>query len=276
MYLNMNNQNKINLSVPQVKPAIICSIIISYCSQIYADHINHSHIESRITDITNFKEIESTVTMDQNTLVLVDIDDTIFSSTTYYGSVDFFKNTVRNNSISKKIPHEESLIDIYPRWLLSQNIIETQLTDQYIHKFLNYKKEATILGFTARQPVASDITLSQLKKHKINFNQPNNLQFTKNYGNIRQGSKRIWSYDYKIATLRNGIVFCHDLNPKGKVFNDLIIKLNQFRKNQNQLPISKVIFIDDSRNNLESVKIAANKIGLNFYGYHFHKKTDSR
>ena len=41
----------------------------------------------------------------------------------------------------------------------------------------------------------------------------------------------------------------------------------------NLLPITKVIFIDDSKNNLESVEIAANKIGINFYGYHFHKKT---
>lgn len=73
--------------------------------------------------------------------------------------------------------------------------------------------------------------------------------------------------------MRNGIVFCHDLNPKGKVLNDLVFELNKLRQNQNLSPITKVIFIDDSKNNLESVKIVADKIGINFYGYHFHKKT---
>ncbi len=268
----MKNKHKINLSKFPISSSLICSIILSSCAQQYTAHKDPINIESKITDITSFKEIESTVTMDQNTLVLVDLDDTIITSTTHYGSVDFFKNTVRNNAINKNISHEESLVDIYPRWLLSQRIVETELTDQYIHKILNNKK-ATILGFTARQPIASDITLSQLKKHMIHFKQPQDFHFTKNYGSIRQGAKRIWSYDYKIAIMRNGIVFCHDLNPKGKVFNDLVFELNKLRENQNLLPITKVIFIDDSKNNLESVEIAANKIGINFYGYHFHKKT---
>ena len=267
----MKHTHKLNLKKSSIKSSLICSIIISSCTQLYADNKNHEHIKDQITDITNFKEIESTATMDQDTLVLVDLDDTIITSTTHYGSADFFRNIVKNNAIKKNISHEESIVDIYPRWLLSQKITETELTDKYIYKIINNKK-TTILGFTARQPIASDITLLQLKKHMINFKQPHNFQFTKNYGSIRQGSKRIWSYDYKIATMRNGIVFCHDLNPKGKVFNDLVIELNKFRKNQNLSPITKVIFIDDSKNNLESVKIAANKIGINFYGYHFHNK----
>ena len=57
------------------------------------------------------------------------------------------------------------------------------------------------------------------------------------------------------------------------IFNDLIIELNKLRENQSLSPITKVIFIDDSKNNLESVQIAADKIGINFYGYHFHKRT---
>lgn len=266
----MKNKHKIDLNKFPISSSLICSIIISSCAQQYITHIEPTYVESKITDITHFKEIESTI--DKNTLVLVDIDDTIITSTTHYGSVDFFKKIVRNNAINKNISHEESIIDIYPRWLLSQRIIETELTDQYIHRILDNKK-ATILGFTARQPIASDITLSQLKKHMIHFKQPKDFHFTKNYGSIRHGTKRVWSYDYKIATMRNGIVFCHDLNPKGKIFNDLIIELNKLRENQSLSPITKVIFIDDSKNNLESVQIAADKIGINFYGYHFHKRT---
>ena len=153
----MKNKHKINLNKFPISSSLICSIIISSCAQQYTTHIEPTYVESKITDITHFKKIESTVMIDKNTLVLVDIDDTIITSTTHYGSVEFFKKIVRNNAINKNISHEESIIDIYPRWLLSQRIVETELTDKYIHRILDNKK-ATILGFTARQLIASDIT----------------------------------------------------------------------------------------------------------------------
>ena len=57
------------------------------------------------------------------------------------------------------------------------------------------------------------------------------------------------------------------------MFNCLVTEINKLREDQNSSLIIKVIFIDDSKNNLESVQVTIDKVGINFYGFHFDKKT---
>jgi FMN phosphatase YigB (HAD superfamily) len=222
-------------------------------------------ITPTIKPIVKYAEIEDEIINDK-TLVLLDIDNTIFRSKIHYGSAEFFAQMVKDEVISKACTESEAKINVYDRWIKSQQLVETKLIDQQIHSFIDIarKNGATIIAFTARQPTIATITSHQLAKHHIELDKLAGLEFSKSYDHNLSNQNK---YSSK-SIFYEGILFTHDLNAKGRVFIDFYQSYKNYSMQNNfQLP-DRIVFVDDGMHNLISLKEVMPPLNVKFYGYH--------
>ncbi|MBN8828612.1 MAG: DUF2608 domain-containing protein [Sphingobacteriia bacterium] len=232
--------------------------------------------EKKILRIRKFEEIlNSNFKIDENTLILVDIDDTVFSSPSHYGACVDFGRQMYEMVKKTGCTFQQAKILITPDWIRSQSTIKTKLVDDAIHTFFTYAREqgATIIGLTARQPAIAEVTYKQLTKHKIYFDKLENLIYSQKYSkNLHSNEvlcKEMKHLNHEIEVLfYEGILFCHDLNKKGEVFDHFYEKLLAYRKSNNLKPFERWGFIDDAEHNLVSVKSTAAKHSVDYFAYH--------
>lgn len=237
------------------------------------------YLNSFITPIKSFEEISAKISSD--TLVLLDIDDTIFRSASHYGAGEFFAQIVNDEIIKTKCTMSQAKLKVYDRWIKSQLNVSTKLIDEKIRKFIKLVKtnNAVVIAFTARQPKIAEITYNQIKKHDIYLDQLPGFVFKEFYRNQifpdqkwceNEKNVKICNatenkeHDHSQALFYKGILFSHDLNKKGKVFIDFYKKLSNYEKRK----FKKIIFVDDKLHNLKSLEEAASSLNLEFYGYH--------
>lgn len=255
-----------------------------------AVHHQKEERTSSIKPITHFQQIGQDVTADKNTLVLIDIDGTILTTQSpHYGSDDYFVHILKEEIARTNCTEAQGVLKVYGRWAKAQPIIATKLVDPNIHQFLKEvrNQEATVIAFTARQPMVADITFKQLQQHDITLDSLKNMTFNPTYRNQispdakwcaaneknekQCATKPIIHYDSQ-ALFDRGTLFSHSLNTKGKVFKDFYEHITLFRESNGLPPITRIIFIDDKAHNLSSLDAATQEIGLDFYGYHFQYK----
>lgn len=230
-----------------------------------------------IKKINTFSEINLPQNM-RDTLVLLDIDDTILSSPSSWGSVEQFKAMVEE-AREAGYNLKQAKVLVYPRWLTSQSIIRTKLVDEdFLSFFEQIMSSGYVMGLTARQPfidnkpVIATLTAEQLDKLQVNFPLFDGLEFNKKYKKAVHSDAELATqlnlYDDCETIYHQGILFCHDLNNKGDVFKDFFASFTNYCGIKNQPLPSKVIFVDDARHNLESMYTACTSLGLAYEGYH--------
>lgn len=210
--------------------------------------------------------------VDSNTLILIDIDNTILASDLCYGSVEFFIYMVRDEMARSGRPLFEAKRLVAQRWVDAQAHISTKLIDEKIHDFMGQAvgQGAVVVGFTARDPDVLALTFDQLNSHRIAFEGFETLSFSKTYEHLWEGD-----IHKAQALMKNGVMFCHDLNPKGVVFKDFLSDVQVWRASKDLTPISRVLLVDDWIHNLVSMEEAARQAGVDFWGYHFqYEKKD--
>ena len=229
--------------------------------------------------ITQYQEIDQAA-IDQDTLILLDIDNTIFRSAKHYGSVEFFDTLLADIIAKENIPKMQANFKVYDRWVRAQKHIDTKLIDEKIHAFIERARasKATIIAFTARNPPIADVTYEQLSKHRVHFDQLDGIKFETHYKlpiltdkkwceqNPNQEacseSNKNKHVDSK-SVFYKGILFS-DLGHKGTVFKDFY---QTYIKHKASAP-KRVIFVDDKAYNLDSMSKAVLQLGLKFHGYH--------
>lgn len=234
---------------------------------------------SSITNITKYSELSAKLITPQ-TIILIDIDNTIFRAASHYGSVEHFEYLLHNET--ENLSKHQISIKFAPKWIQAQELVHTKLIDKEINEFLiKYKSITNIIAFTARPPYIGDLTYSQLVKHKVFMSDLPNFSFLQYYYkkifpddqwckkavNIMSCNGDIKSqYFVAPALFHKGILFAHDLNHKGEVFKDFFNQYIIYAMNNN-LPVpNKVIFIDDKMYNLQSMKLATKDLNLDYYG----------
>jgi hypothetical protein len=257
---------------------LLLVIIFNGCTMVESITNNPS-----ITPMKVFAEIPKGK-LDAETLVLIDIDNTILRSSTHYGSFEFFTHIVKDEMKNTGCTEAEAKIKVYDRWLKAQLQISTKLIDNKIHQFIKLAKasNATVIAFTGRSPLVSKITHSQINRHNIELDQLPGFAFHKQYVNqLYPEPKWCQEHNDECNTISNkknynsqavfskGILFAHDLNKKGTVFIDFYNNFSAYKSN-----IKRVIFVDDGLHNLESLKEATAKLGLKYYGYHITSNYD--
>ncbi len=232
-----------------------------------------------IKKISSFTEISSQH-FSPDTLILVDIDNTLIRSSTYHGSVEHMEDIFYQEYPKGKYTYAQLCLQLVDLWNNLQSEIETKLVDNKAPQFIEKAKGNNIvIGFTKRDFSISRITFNQLQKHNLFLTALNGFNFFKNYSvqtfpdkcelNAPVCKKSSTKEFINVnATFNEGILFSHDLIEKGKVFEDFFYTLTSYLQANKNAPIKNIVFIDDKKYNLESMKKTAKKLKLNFFGYH--------
>jgi hypothetical protein len=222
------------------------------------------HAQATIVEAPDLKPLEQAlVSADEQTLVLLDVDDTLIKP-----SDQIFHPKARplwenlNQSILKNpeiVPDNK-----YPkRYLFSQMLLRTDFSvvDPKIVSIINdlKKRNITTIGFTkmhsgllgAIQNVA-DWRIDQLKKHQIDFSD--------NLAHLSDLECSLPDINVTPPYFKDGILFANKL-AKGPA---LAAFLEFFDKKP-----KKIIFLDDRLDYLQSVEKALEGSSIEFIGFHY-------
>ena len=189
-----------------------------------------------IITISTIREIIPHIS--ESSLLVLDIDDTIMTATTYIGSGQWEKDLVKQ-FIKEGFSPEEAFHKAETIWRKAQKNTRMRLIDQDVLSI--FSNNYNCIGCTARSTRLIDITIDQLKDVGISFAKEK-ASFP-----IPGCSK---------AYYHQGIIFCEGFSKGTSLF--AFLKTISFP--------SKIIMIDDSLSHLEDVSLAAQKYGVAFVG----------
>ncbi len=180
----------------------------------------------KIHEIKTMSEVEKWIV--PNTLVLFDLDNTIFEATDLVAHANFF------NDMLKKYPgqREKTLQKTWGAIKKSDVKLIEPITPQVIRDLQN--QGVAVMALTSRDMELLEPTLRQVKSVGIDFSK-----------SCPKASSRY---------IHEGILFADDDYPKGPALLAYLKKAN-FRP-------SRIILVDDLKRNLDSVGRAAGAIGL--------------
>ena len=189
---------------------------------------------SQIITIKSMQEIENYI--EQDTLVLFDLDHTIFEGKEYgYGHANWFYDRIEQGK-AQGIDEKTTIKQIFPHWLWSQKNTEVKpvesLTPGLIKKL--QKNGIQMIGLTSRQVPLADTSLKQLTSIHISFK-----------SDYLPKDTIAWTTFTAPTLMKDGVIFCSEYNDKGEVLHAYLEKINIHPK--------KVLFIDDGMRNLQSV-----------------------
>lgn len=229
--------------------------------------ITSQTINAEIIEVNNFNEIEKIVNpLNKSDLVLLDIDYTLIEPSHPALQMSVIKQNKKlfREEIARYSAEENQIIP-----LLMVTHVQSQLTDPHVPHFLMrlHQQEIPTLGFTALDtcslPELGYIPAwrsKDLAKHHLIFNPAtfadNNYDFTD-----------FPSFRGSYPTFHDGILYCNVICSKGTI-------LKSFLEQAHSKP-SKIIFIDDSLDNLQSVEKELHTLGISFLGIHYKVKASS-
>ncbi|NGX56740.1 MAG: hypothetical protein K1060chlam5_00986 [Candidatus Anoxychlamydiales bacterium] len=176
-----------------------------------------------IEKIKKIMEIEPHI--EEDALIAFDLDNTLVTSSSYYGSVNWEEDLIENFLKEGHIL-DEAITKACDMWYKAQNKVQLKLIENNTIEFINkWKNTCNIIGLTARSAGIKDITIQNLKLNNIIFN-----DFKEHYLELFHG----------------GVLFC-----SGKSKSILLTNfLEKILKNEKP---KKILVIDDKKNNLEDI-----------------------
>lgn len=188
--------------------------------------------------------------IDEDTWVLVDIDNTVYESKHAYGHTDWFTEHAVQR-IAKGDTWDDVINSFYPLWIESQRACEVQIIEpEFIPFLFNIQNQGIItMGLTHRQPCLIDSTLKQLASVSVDFNRHPPIQ----------GALEITKNNHSVYA--HGILFTGEYNKKGETFLRFLAKTNQKPK--------KVILIDDREKHVREVESALSGTDIEYLGVHY-------
>lgn len=182
--------------------------------------------------------------------LLVDLDNTMFEASQYYGHANWFYEEVHKRQ-QKGMTREEAIRDTYPEWIKSQQTCTVKpVQEGFISFLVSLQKQGIVtMGLTHRQTCLTEATLRQV--NSLGFD------FTKT-----APSKKTFVVPANSPTLfTQGILFVGDFNKKSDAFLSFFSVLHQQPKN--------VIFIDDKKENVEDLEVLFSRLQIPYVGIHY-------
>jgi phosphoglycolate phosphatase-like HAD superfamily hydrolase len=205
-----------------------------------------------IREIERMDEIKESINHD--TLLIYDLDNTVFEPVGNYGSDQWFyylSKVYQMDGFSTEESEEKAL----ELWNHTQSLIKVKPVESCIPTFIRDQQSKGIktIAVTARSAATADVTIKQLTSIDVTF----------------QGSSIKNGESFKIdhpglngdVLFHDGVLFVGEKNSKGEA---LILLL----KNLNYRP-ENVVFVDDRRRHLEAVEkqLKAKKIPYKGFRY---------
>ena len=208
----------------------ICSLAILLTSTVWANIKESNNISDLLTYAT------------PNSLVLVDLDNTIIQPKQTLGSDQWYSDMVK--TFKKTMSDDAAKKRAIAIWQRVQSKIEVvPVEDDTIDVIKKLQSDnIRVMALTARSRPVADRTIALLTSIGIDFSIKNN-EF-----------KKIKLYDKHNVKIKNGVIFIGPLNNKGKVLLRFLDKT--------QLKPDKIIFIDDKSEHASSVDAALQSRGI--------------
>ncbi len=217
--------------------------------------LNATHADAVILKIKSIEEIADHIRPD--TLVVLDLDNTVVEPHQTLGSDEWFGDSIQRNFDEGK-PYKEALLHTLNQWSQVQLHAPMKPVEPgTLHLIRNLQRAGNpVLGLTARYQILAERTIEQLRALDLDFlatpivrdNRDKELDFGLRY--------------------HKGIIFVGDQLTKGQAFEKFI--------DHHQLKPSHVVFVDDRVEHAESMEqtlISKNIDHTVFrYGFNDHKR----
>lgn len=189
--------------------------------------------------------------IDEDTWVVVDLDNTTFEGKQALGHTEWFYDKAYAMMREDGITLDEATRKCYPEWIEIQKICPVKhLEEAFISSLIELQKRGiVVMALTHRQPSLAEATLRQLNSLGLDFHDS-------------APAKHSFSVPSETPTLyTQGVLFTGEFNKKGEIFVYFLSIINHRPK--------KVVFIDDKRSHVEEVKTALSKHGIDYIGFHY-------
>lgn len=220
--------------------------------QDYFSYIRQFVTDCEIREIERMDEIEESINCD--TLLIYDLDNTVFEPVGNYGSDQWFYYLFKVYQMDgySLAESEEKALEL---WNHTQSHIKVKPVESCIPTFIRDQQSKGIktIAVTARSPATADVTIKQLTSIDVTFQESS----IKNGGSLKIDHPGL-NGD---VLFHDGVLFVGEKNSKGEA---LILLL----KNLNYRP-QNVVFVDDRRRHLEAVEkqLIAKKIPYKGFRY---------
>lgn len=204
-------------------------------------------MEANIIETQHIEEVLPFI--DQDTWLLVDLDNCMFEAAQALGHASWFYDQLQQR-MQKGMNRNEAIADAYPGWIKTQKVCKVKpLENNFVPILLALQnKGVTIMGLTHRQPSVADSTARQVNSLGFDFL-------------LTAPSKESFVVPAKTPTLYfQGILFVGDYNKKIDIFEPFLSILKKSPK--------KIVFIDDKRKNVEELENLT-KYGIEYTGVHY-------
>lgn len=218
--------------------------IICYLIAFFIPLIGEAKIIETIT-------IENIIPLiDENTWLLVDLDNTMFEGKQALGHTEWFYDKA-HEKMRNGMTLEEATRECYPEWIEVQKVcpvkpVEAAFIPELIHL---RQRNIIMMGLTHRQPSLAESTIRQLASLEWSFLDSAPL-------------KQTFVVPSETPTIyTQGILFTGEYNKKGETFVRFLSLINQKPK--------KIVFIDDKRSHVEEVERALMQQNIEYIGIHY-------
>jgi hypothetical protein len=188
--------------------------------------------------------------IDEDTWVVVDLDNTTFEGKQALGHTEWFYDKAFA-LIREGMTLDEATRECYPEWIEIQKVCPVKpLEEAFIPSLIALQKRGiVVMALTHRQPSLVEATLRQLNSLNLDFY-------------LSAPAKHTFSVPSETPTLyKQGVLFTGEFNKKGEIFVCFLSIIKQKPK--------KVVFIDDKRSHVEEVTLALSKQGIECIGFHY-------
>ncbi len=185
-----------------------------------------------------------------NTLVVLDIDNTLMEPTQQLGSCQWCQYLIEEK-MKQGLPFQDALDQMLPIWEKIQYFTQVQPVEENSHKFIRdlSQKNISFVGLTGRDFKIFDCTVEQLKSIDIHFS-----------------DSPLWDQDVALkapnfCAYKDGVIFSGPKNNKGDV-------LLRFFSHFSYQP-ERIIFIDDQHHFVANVQGVMEQHSIPFLGMRY-------
>ena len=202
----------------------------------------------KIIETKSFQEVPSYV--DENTLLVLDIDDTLLIPVQMLGCDEWFTNRL-NLHIQEGMSFSHALDRSLAEWEAIRHLTEMEIVEEGTEKIVHelQGKGISVMGLTTQGIALSHRTIVQLKSHNIDLS--TTAPFT---------SAHYFEQKDLGVLFRKGVLFTSGTG-KGTA---LFILCDHF----GYAP-KKIVFINDKASHLQDIEAVAEKRGVEFIGLRY-------
>lgn len=204
-------------------------------------------VKAEVYDIERMEDILAVI--DDSTLVVFDLDNTIMETKQALGSDQWFSAMLKREMEEGK-DIDAAVAVILPAYTKVHSVTEVEPVEEGIPQLIRdlQEKNIPVMGLTARSGPVIDLTFREI--HSIGVD----MRWTTPIKETVELELRLPAF------LREGILFVGN-NYKGDAMTDLISKLPKRPE--------RVVFVDDKLAHVESVERAVKELGISCVGFRY-------